>query len=239
MSIPVNDIPLEELLKQYQGRALSQEEISSYERWSLDFFHNKAFVNEPNLQMTLQLDITEALKTYKDQYNNVPEASFTAYLMWHLVQTMKSHPAFRYRKIGDQWYLFDNLPLFSPIAIGGDIRFTEITVDNVAGDPPKDFFKNYRLAIKESKNRDAFSPLPPSVWATAHFVGNLPNLQFTGFSLHTPAKSSGRPYFYFGKRYNQEERQFIPLLITFDHSNLDPFLLSAFMADFEKNIQSP
>ncbi|WP_109620976.1 CatA-like O-acetyltransferase [Sediminitomix flava] len=227
-----------EILEKYEGKALTENDISSYEKWSLNFFHEPQIVREPYLQMTLQLDVTEALKVYKQKYAGHKEASFTAYLMWHLVQTQKAHPYFRYRKIEDKWYIFENLPVFAPIAVGGDKRFSDIVLENPLYLSCEDFFKAYREQIYLKKEGQDFSPIDEKVWQIAHFVGNLPNLQFTGFTLHMSAINSGRPYFYFGKRYVQEGKTQIPLLVSFDHANLDPFVLSAFIADFEQSIKS-
>ncbi|MBD0404502.1 MULTISPECIES: CatA-like O-acetyltransferase [unclassified Flammeovirga] len=228
----------EELLQKYGGRKIKMDEVSSYEQWSLDFFHQKEIVREPNLQMTLQVDITEGYQYYQENLKQYEGASFTAYLMWTLVETMKKHPYFRYRKIEDEWYVFDNLPVFSPIAVGGETRFTEIIVEDPAQSTIETYFKNYKKCLDYAFNRDGdFAPLPVMVWATAHFIGNLPNLQFTSFQLHASALDSARPYFYFGKRYQQGDQLLIPLSITFDHSSLDPFVLSAFMADFEAQLK--
>ncbi|OHX64715.1 CatA-like O-acetyltransferase [Flammeovirga pacifica] len=226
---------LQELLNKYDGKKLDIQSLSSYEQWSVDFFHQKEIVREPNLQMTLQLDITEGYSYYQDNLKGKEGASFTAYLMWCLVQTMKDHPHFRYRKVENEWYIFDNLPTFSPIAVGGDKRFSEILVSDPARSTVEEYFINYKKEIDKAFSKDGnFEPLPPTVWATAHFIGNLPNLQFTGFQLHQSALDSARPYFYFGKRYQRHTQMFVPLSITFDHSNLDPFVLSSFMEDFDK-----
>ncbi|MBB6462426.1 CatA-like O-acetyltransferase [Flammeovirga kamogawensis] len=226
---------LSTLLEKFDGKKLEMTDVSSYEQWSLNFFHDKNIVREPNLQMTLQLDVTKGLEFYASTIKKIDGASFSSYLMWCLVQAMKEHPYFRYRMIEGEWYIFDNLPVFCPVAVGGDKRFTEILVENPAHSTIEEFIVNYRNKIKQAFNKDGdFAPLPPTVWASAHFIGNLPNLQFTSFQLHTSALDSARPFFYFGKRYEQNGQSFIPLSITFDHSNLDPFVLSNFMADFEK-----
>ncbi|NLR93292.1 CatA-like O-acetyltransferase [Flammeovirga agarivorans] len=229
----------QEILEKFGGKKIDFSKISSYEQWSLNFFHNKEIVREPNLQMTLQVDVTKGMDYYKNTLKKMQGASFTGFLMWALVQNMKKHPYFNYRMIEGEWYSFDNLPVFSPIAVGGDTRFTEILVENPAFSTLEEFFVNYRKCVDRAFNKVGdgnFEPLPPIVWATAHFIGNLPNLQFTGFQLHASALDSARPFFYFGKRYQQGEKWFIPLSVTFDHSNLDPFVLSAFMEDLDKII---
>ena len=49
--------------------------------------------------------------------------------------------------------------------------------------------------------RIPFDPVGSAVWNFAIFIGNLPTLQFTSFSIHTQTVSTGRPVFYFGKIY--------------------------------------
>ncbi|HAA10453.1 MAG TPA: hypothetical protein DCE41_01675 [Cytophagales bacterium] len=225
-----------DFLDRYAGRKLDLESLSSYEQWALPFFHRTDAVKEPHLQMTLQLDITEALVYYRKEVKPLAGATFTGYLIWHLAQTSQGHPCFRYRCIEGEWYILDNPPVFTPIAIGGDARFSETLLENVIPATLAEFFPYYQSQLERARNREDFQPLSNLEWGGALFVGNLPNLQFSGFSLHMPATSTGRPYFYFGKRYQQGDRDFIPMLVTFDHANLDPFVLSPFMEDFEAAI---
>ena len=220
-------------IERYNGRKLTEEEKITYEKWSLNFFHQPNVVQEPYLQMTLQVDITRALENYAANFKHIEGASFTAYLMWHVVQAGKKHPYFRYRKIQDEWYIFDELPLYAPIAVGGDARFADLKLEPFVNITLEDFFPIYRNTQNQLFAQKEFLPLSPIYWQNAWFIGNLPNLQFTGFQLHTSAIKNGRPFFYFGKRYLQGGKQMIPLLIAFDHSNLDPYVLSAYMDDFQ------
>ncbi|BDD11586.1 hypothetical protein FUAX_40180 (plasmid) [Fulvitalea axinellae] len=224
--------------EKYEGKELKEGDVSQYERWALDFFHQKEFVQEPILQMTLQLDITEAYRTYSEKYKDNPDASFTAYITWYLIQTQAAHPYFRYRKIDGTWYIFANLPVFMPVAIGGEARFGQILLENPVKMTLNEFFASYRKDIDRALLGEVFETLDEWTWANSHFVGNLPNLQFSGFQLHTPKDKSGRPFFYFGKRYTQEGKTMIPMLLAFDHSNLDPFVISSFMEDFQKRIDT-
>lgn len=225
-----------EFITKYNGRKLTEADRSTYEKWALDFFHQKESVQDPYLQITLQLDITKAYSVYTGKYEHNQEASFTSYLMWHIVHAAQYHPCLRYRKIGDEWYIFDQLPLYAPIAIGGDARFADLKLEPFVHASLEDFFSIYRKSQDKLFNDAVFTHTSPVFWQNSWFIGNLPNLQFTGFQLHSSAVKNGRPYFYFGKRYTQNEQLMIPLLITFDHANLDPFVLSAFMTDFQKSI---
>ncbi|BDD01682.1 CatA-like O-acetyltransferase [Persicobacter psychrovividus] len=238
MSQTLQEISLSEVIELFDGKKINPDELSSYENWAMDFFHKEENVREPYLQMTLQLDISAAYDVYQRLYKQLPDATFTAYLMWNLSQTCNNHPAFLYRKIGNDWYQFKKLPIFCPIAVGGNARFTEILLENSQEQSLAAFFVHYKQSLQAVADRKQFIPIAPLVWSVALFIGNLPNLQFTGFTLHTPTKKSGRPYFYFGKRYESEGKKWIPMLLTFDHSNLDPFVISPFIAEFEARIAS-
>lgn len=228
-----------DFIKNFGGKEYSYEHRSSYEKWSLDFFHDKEIVADPLLQMTLQLNLTKAVENFNLNYKKIEGASFTAFLMWHLINSTNKHPYFRYRKINEKWYIFDHLPLFSPVAIGGDLRFKDLILNPPSKYSLVDFLIYYRETLNETLNKkeEEFTAVDPTLWFNSWFVGNLPNLQFTGFTLHKSAVENGRPYFYFGKRYQQGNETMIPLLINFDHSNLDPFVISSFMEDFQAGIE--
>ena len=66
-------------------------------------------------------------------------------------------------------------------------------------------------------------------------IGNLPNLQFTGLNLHwRQSHISAAPWFYFGKRYWQNDKLLIPFAVKLHHSCNDPFVLNLLMEDFNK-----
>lgn len=227
-----------EFIQKYKGRLLREEDFSSYEKWALYFFHKQDHTRDSCLQVTLQIDITKAMEHYTRHYKQMLGASFTAYLMWCVVQTAKKHPCFRYRKIQGQWYIFDELPLSIPIAVGGDVRFADLNLEPITNTKLEAFFTEYRssqdalFAQTDKKARTS-----GAYWENSWFIGNLPHLQFTAFQLHKPNMENGKPFFYFGKRYMQEGKKMTPLSIYFDHANLDPFLLSAYMHDFQKLIE--
>lgn len=225
----------EQLIRKYEGHLIDVEKISQYEKLALKFFQNKDVIRDPNLQITLQVDISNAMDYFNAELKKFEFASFTGYLIWCTVKAMDKHPCFRYRKIEGEWYCFNNLSVFSPIAVGGNNRFSDIQIENVAKDSLIDFMKNYKAHVNQALASQAdFSPIHPLVWAASHFIGNLPNLQFTGMQMHSSVIDSGRPLFYFGKRYREGASWKVPLSITFDHSNIDFYILSAYMEDFNQ-----
>jgi chloramphenicol O-acetyltransferase type A len=226
---------LSKLLDKYSGVLLDEEVLSSYEKFALQLFHDKEVVANPNLELTVQLDITDATRVYKDRIKDSPGATMTAYISWCLIQAMKRHDCFTFRRVGEKWYSFDNLPLFFPVAVGGMERFGDVLMEDVGKQTWPEFAGSYRENVDAILNKQKpYEPIPFNKWHIAHFIGNLPNIQFTQFRVHSSAINIGRPIFYFGKRYTSGDRTFTPMHIQFDHSNLDPYVVGLFLEDFEK-----
>lgn len=217
----------QENLNLWDGRLLTAQEKSKYEKWALDFFQDKRYVEDPWLNLTLKVDISAARNNYKKKYCEHDGATFTAWLTWKMIQAMKTNPWTRYRRIAGQWYIFENLPLFFPVAIDDDARFTEPLITN-----PISSWHEFTLKWQRATKTDQRIKIPHSVWSLAHFIGNLPNINFTSFNLHRGSQDSSRPFFYFGKRHEVGGKWFVPLSITFNHSTGDPVVIDKLLADF-------
>lgn len=221
---------LDEILKKYSGSKLSVEKTTCYERWAMSYFHDESIVSDPYLAMTLQLDLSQARNTYESDYRDTAGASFQAYLVWNLARALKSEWIFNTRNIEGTWYQFDNLPIFMPTAIGGELRFKDVILNDVASSTWEEFARYYRSSIDDPTAQ--FEILPQNVWSLCTFIGNLPDMPFTGFQLHKSRKSSGRPSFYFGRRDTSNGQCKVPLSISFDHANSDPFVLNKLIQIF-------
>ncbi len=224
---------LTQLLNEFQGTPLDIEKLSSYEKWALSFFHNEKEISDPHIDITLQLDISDAEKHYLSGPSKTAGTSFTAYLYWNLIQAMKKNPPFLWRCIDNRWYHFTNLPLSFPIIVGGKERFNDLLIKNVCSMSWDEFCIEYRCMVDTAiKNKKEFQPVDYDLWRLTIFIGNQPDLQFTAMNIHTQIKKTGRPLFYFGKRYRTGERLFAPLFISFDHSNIDPYVLDKLLKDY-------
>lgn len=225
------------IIDRYEGIPVDMSTLSDWEKFAFQIFHDPKIISNPNMELTVQLDITAADLVYKANYSKAEGASLTAYLTWQIIQTFKAHKYFRYRMLDGTWYQFNNLPLFFPIAIGGPNRFYEAFIENVSKMGWDEFSAAYRQTIDRGMNdKPAFKPVPEEAWHVSTFIGNLPTLRFTSFNLHVPTAHTGRPCFYFGKRYKADARMHTPLYIMFDHSNLDPHVVGNFLEDYERNI---
>ena len=200
--------------------------------WSLDFFTDPSILQVPYLDITIQLDVTSAFSAYKAK--KVDGSTFFAFLVWHLAQTLVAHPSFNMRFIENQWYILKNPPILIPVAVGGKERFCEVVLENVFKISYEEFVTQYRTKIAQARNgqgkRTDFQSFCLSI-----SLGNLPNLQFTGLTLHWVREGMvGQPFFYFGKRYLERNSLFIPFAAKLHHACADPFVLDLFLQDFQK-----
>ena len=86
--------------------------------WSLPFFSEPVLQN-PHSDLTLQLDVCNAFAQYQGRSQEGEQASFFAFLVWHLAQTLAQHPSFNLRHVQGGWYVLRNPPIFIPVAVGG------------------------------------------------------------------------------------------------------------------------
>lgn len=226
---------IDAILNRFAGEPLDKQALSAYETWALGHFHNRAEVASPQLEVTLQLDLCAAEAAFRSTYADAPGASLTAYLYWRLLEALELHPCFTWRCLDGRWYSFNNLPLYFPVAVGGRERFNDVLLENPFRLDWPVFCRRYHAAVAGVLQlRIPFDPIGSAVWDIAVFIGNLPNLQFTAFSIHTQTVSTGRPAFYFGKRYQLEGKLQLPLYVQFDHANTDPYVLNLFLEDYER-----
>lgn len=217
-------------LQAYAARPLSADEKRGYLEWSLDFFTDSGVLQDPFVDLTLQLDVTRAYASYRQ--SEIAGLTFFSFLLWHLAQTMQGHLGFKLRKIGQEWLVLENAPLVVPVAVGGENRFCELLLENVSRQSLVEMAGQYRCQL-DSARRGEVRRMAPETFLTACFVGNLPDLQFTGLSLHwRKALIQCQPCFYFGKRYEQDGKLFIPLAAKLHHACTDPFVLNGLIRDF-------
>jgi chloramphenicol O-acetyltransferase type A len=216
----------------YQPRLLEEAVKEGYLNWSLDFFTDPQTIPVPYVDITIQLDVTNAYKLY--QTNCVEGATFFSFLTWHLLQTLKSHFCFNLRRIENQWFILDNPPVVIPVAVGGQERFREMALENVSQISYPEFITQYRQKLDHIRSNQG-ERTTPEIFLLSCFLGNLPNLQFTGLTLHSQqSEIIGQPYFYFGKRYWQNDQLFIPFAAKLHHACKDPFVLDLLIQDFLK-----
>jgi chloramphenicol O-acetyltransferase len=222
----------------YQPEPIDPATLAGWLGWSLPFFSAPVLQN-PHIDLTLQLDVTDAFARYQhDQRDSVAgtkPVSFFAFLVWHLAQTLAQHPSFNLRCVDGQWLRLRNPPIFIPVAVGGELRFRDLVLENVYQQDYPAFLANYRTLLALARSPEGAPPLASDAFCLAHFMGNLPNLRFSGLTLHWRADQMiGQSSFYFGQRYDEGGRKLIPLAVRMHHSCTDPFVLNELIADFQR-----
>lgn len=223
------------VLEAWGCRPLTAEERSAYHTWSFDFFTDSKILQDPFVDMTLQLDVTDAYVTYKAQ--PVPELTFFSFLIWHLTRAVQNHLGFKVRKIKGSWCVLENAPIVVPVAIGGEQRFCELLLQNVKNQNLAEFALQYREQLNAGRS-GCLQRMSSDTFLSACFIGNLPNLQFTALNLHwRKGEIECQPYFYFGQRYQLGDRLMMPLAVKLHHACTDPYLLNALITDFRQAIR--
>ncbi|MDO6387316.1 CatA-like O-acetyltransferase [Uliginosibacterium sp. 31-12] len=219
-------------LQAWSARPLSSAEREGYLDWALDFFTDETVAQDPFVDITLQLDVTEAHAAYRAQ--SLAGLSFFSFLIWHLAQAMQGQPDFQLRRFHTEWWVLENAPIVVPVAIGGAQRFTELLLENTTRLSLADFAGHYRQQL-DAARRGELPRLPETTFLAACFIGNLPQLRFSGLSLHwRQSRIQCQPGFYFGQRYEQGGRLLIPMAAKLHHACTDPHVLNALITDFQQ-----
>lgn len=217
-------------------RPLTDDEKAGYLAWSLDFFTDSTVEQDPFIDITLQLDITDAYASYQRQ--SLANLTFFSFLIWHLAQSMRSQLDFKLRKINGIWWVLENAPIAVPVAVGGKMRFCELLLQNTSSQSLTEFAEQYRGQLNSVRTGHV-QRMDPNTFLIAHFIGNLPHLQFTALNLHWRKSAiQCQPCFYFGQRYLQSERLMMPLAIKLHHACTDPFVLNILIENFRKRFES-
>lgn len=222
-------------LEAWGCRPLADNEKTSYLAWSLDFFTDPQVAQDPFIDITLQLDITDAYACYTERA--LSELTFFSYLIWHLAHAMQGQISFKLRNINGTWCVLENAPIVVPVAVGGEIRFCELLLQNACQQSLPEFALQYRNQLNAAR-AGGMQRMAPRTFLAANLIGNLPQLQFTALNLHwRKSDIQCQPCFYFGQRYSLGERLMMPLAVKLHHACTDPYVLNALIENFRLRIK--
>lgn len=223
--------------ERFQPEPLSAEIREGWLDWSLDFFGSGEERQDPHLDITVQLDVTEAYR----QYLNVKHlgGSFFACLLWRLAQVLARQPSFNLRRVDGTWYILHNPPVFVPVAVGGAQRFQEMLLEDVRLMNYAGFIRYYDAQLQKARAFQLNRSDAGRYFHFAHSIVNLPNLQFTGLTLHWKSQQMiGQSLFYFGKRYQRDDKLFIPMAAKLHHACTDLLVFDLLIQDYQREISS-
>jgi chloramphenicol O-acetyltransferase type A len=229
--IEISHESIQDLLLNYKGQILDLDILSRYDQASMSYFIDRNSVRQPRVNITMALDITNAYNAFQERARK--RDTFTSYLTWGLLASVRLHPHFSWRNLAGKWYAFNDLPVFIPVATGlSDNRLASVIINHVCEMDWDTFSEKYQYEI-ENACHGWINPFADILhWSVYYIVGNLPSIAFTSLTFHESGIETARPIFYFGRRYESQNKLFIPFAIQFHHATLDPILIDAFLADF-------
>lgn len=229
---------IKEILKRFGGKEIDVDSKPQYEKWALNYFSTDRTMIDPNVYITVQLDITAANENYKKNFAETPGASLTAYMIWRIVQTMNEIEPFNYRYIKGRWYHLSDPPVMVPIATGKDNRFREVLLEKTGKKSWENFAGEYRFELNEALDGRAFASgtLGDNVFDICSVMFNLPNIQFTSYEHNLHLTQTGRCFRSMGKRYEANGKLMMPFAVSLNHSNLDPYMLDIFIQKLNANL---
>jgi chloramphenicol O-acetyltransferase type A len=225
------------LFERYEVIPLVKTELAGkYQPWALDYFTNPELVPVPYVDITVQLDISIAVAIWQEKLSK-GEGTFTAWLTWNLIQSLKEFACFQWRYIDGQWFEVQNPPLFSPIAIDRADRFVNLVLDNPVKMTWPEFAQTWIELKQAIQSGTTFEKTDAAVFGFSHFIGNLPHLHFTSLSLHQ-SDSFCQHFFYFGaRRCDPQGVTLMPLAAKLHHSSGDPYVFDLLLKNYLQRLQ--
>lgn len=225
------------LFERYEVIPLTLTElVGDYQPWALDYFTNPDLVPVPYIDITVQLDISTASAIWEEKLSR-GKGTFTAWLTWNLMQSLKEFSYFQWRYINDQWFEVQNPPLFCPIAVDRADRFVNLVLENPFKMTWQEFAETWTDLKQRIKLESTFKTNDASVFGFSQVIGNLPHLHFTSLTLHQPA-SFCQHFFYFGaRRCDAQGVTLMPLAAKLHHSSCDPYVFDLLLKNYLQRLQ--
>lgn len=218
---------LEILLTRFSGRRIDSKDLSSYRQFSVKFFTVPEQIANPRIEFTLQLDITEI---YKNHVNTNDNGSFSAFFKWMLLKAMHSTP-FNWRYINDQWYEFDNLPLFVAVRTSDEREQTHVFLYDVVSSSFEDFCKKHSLVGKGLHSPAEQTEFDSILFLICYQIERLhfPHMTSYRTTIKPLHLDSHRPSIVFSDPYVSEAKRYLPIHFSISHASLMPKLVEDFL----------
>ena len=225
----INEQDLDKLLTRFTGYSVKGHG-SSFKKICLGFFPSNVV---PSFHADIPFDATSIQSNYKTYYQ-LSDSSFSVYIYYNLIQIMKREDFsfLRYRFINDNWYCFDNLPLFVSVKVNDPlIQQVNFFIEDVAGMSWSEFSHAYRLGI-ETHRKSKTSMVPPEGgwYGVSHllttlafdFTGYIPSQKHNDFNAHAP-------WFVLSQKQMIDDKVHFTLSCTLSHASSLPSELDLFI----------
>jgi len=228
----IRSADLQKLLDRFSGHLIQEPESTPYHRFALRLFTDPKIISNPRIEITAQLDITEIYQNFKDNYRNksTPPATLTAFIKWLLLKSMHSTP-FNWRYINNQWYGFENLPLFIVVRTFDERVLESSFLFDVANSSWEDFSKKHSSINLDINETDEFKNI---MYLVSNQIERLhiPRMSSYRTSIKTLDNESHRPSIVVSDPYFSEKRLYLPIHLSISHAPLVPMLVEDFLKKF-------
>ena len=59
---------IQNLLKLYDGKLITKDRLTDFDKSAMEFFHDRNYVDNPHIQVTVQFDISDAENVYRKKF---------------------------------------------------------------------------------------------------------------------------------------------------------------------------
>lgn len=184
----------------------------------------------PSFSITIQAEITEALKISKEN-----KISLHAIILYSTLKAVNSIPSLKWRIENDQVAEYDTIHSAATHLPKGkklySNTFCEYNPDF------KQFSENLKQAIAESEHN-------PTLYVTGSrqdvaYISALPWINFTSITNPlTSLKKDSVPRFVWGKYQKEKDKTTLPYAIQFHHSLADGIDAAQFFETFQKEVNN-
>ena len=222
------------LLERFKASSIDFNRLDGWRRTTYEVFDFRQSTN-PAIDVTIQLDITEARADYARRYSSMDGASFNLYLYWRLLQSLYAIPEFNQRQVQGHWVQFDNLPFHCAVDLGSH-RVRLVVLEDVKGCTFQMFCQKFHASVeKQRRTPDDFNmpdDIPLDVLPICHYITVLPELEFTAYH----ASNRFWPHFCYvlGKRYEQDGLLKTPFYMRAHHAPCNPYFMSMLVRYFNE-----
>ena len=227
----IRKIDLSQCIENFDGGIINEKALSSYYQFSLSFFVKPKNIWNFRIETTTGIDITDIENNYKIHYKDKAKtpASFTTFFKWILLKTMHDTP-FNWRYLNDQWYKFNNLPLFITIRRNDEEDIISSFIYNVNHTTWEDFVEKNSIASKNftSARNTEFDQI-------LYFISNqierlhIPRMTSYRTTIKHFENDSHRPSIIFSDPYVSENRKYLPIHFSISHGSLMPKWIEDFI----------
>ena len=165
---------------------------------------------EPSYCMTVDLDVTNFLRTVKDE-----GYSFTMSLIWLVSRCANEIEEFRYRFLSERVVLFDRVDTYFAYMDEGDDLFKMVTV------PFRDSLREFVTeATRTAKAQRVYFPSPPGI--DVFQFAPIPWVSYSHISHTNPGhRNNVTPMFDWGRYTETDGRVTMPFSVQVHHSFVD------------------